>query len=398
MDPEYQGHKIPVMKILIISEVALCHINGVSNTLRKIIEYSRNPDHLLFIAAPKGLSAMPAFDNRNVVLKELSAAGLPFYPAVRLPVPWPGIIRNMFDEFKPDVVHLVDPFCFGAASGAYASKMGIPVLASFHTHLPAYTRYYSFTFLTGILWFLCRRAYRHAMLTLVPAMAIGKELTGKGIGPIAVWPRGVDINLFNPARYNRDLRSQLLGNRAFLVAYIGRIAREKNPDFIIRSMLPLKNVRLMMIGDGPLQQKLSREYAKQGILFKANLQGTELAEHYASSDLFVFASTTETYGQVLNEALASGLPVVYPSCTLLEEIYGPSGAAASYQPGNEHLLRRIVRQLLNDDSKRNSMRNMARMYVLGRTWDKATEQLFDLYSKLASGKCEELNGDTCTIR
>jgi phosphatidylinositol alpha 1,6-mannosyltransferase len=386
------------MRILIISEVALCHINGVSTTLRKIIEYSLNPNHLLFIAAPKGLTAMPVFENRNVVLKELSAAGLPFYPAVRLPVPWPGIIRNMFDEFKPDVVHLVDPFCFGAASGAYASKMGIPVLASFHTHLPAYTQYYSFNFLTGILWFLCRRAYRHAMLTLVPAMSIGKELISKGISPVAVWPRGVDITLFNPGRYNPDLRRQLLGNKEFLVVYIGRIAKEKNPGLIIRSMLPLKNVRLVMIGDGPLKKKLSREYGKQGILFKGNLQGTELAEHYASSDLFVFASTTETYGQVLNEALASGLPVVFPSCVLLEEVFSPSGAAVSYQSGNEHMLGGIVMQLLNDDSKRNSMRNMARIYVLGRTWDKATDQLFDLYSKLASGKYEELNGDTCTIR
>jgi phosphatidylinositol alpha 1,6-mannosyltransferase len=276
----------------------------------------------------------------------------------------------------------VDPFWFGAAAGACATRAGIPVVASFHTHVPAYAKYYGHTALTRWAWRLCRRAHRHASLTLVPTAAIGQELTEHGIAPVAPWPRGVDLELFHPARRSRSLRTRLLGGRRHLVLYVGRLAREKRIEFLIEALLPCRDHRLVVVGDGPLERPLRRRYAPQGVVFTGRLEGEDLARHYASADLFVFASQSETYGQVLTEALASGVPVAVARNPVLSEVLGRAGEPGAFDANDPEQLRATVRRLLEDDAERVRSGLAGAELIRGRSWEAAIDLLFGHYQRI----------------
>jgi phosphatidylinositol alpha 1,6-mannosyltransferase len=370
------------MRVLVVSEVALGNTNGVTTTLRHLVLQGRTRADRLLIAAPRGRSPAAHFGKAGAEVRLLPSVGLPWYPEVHLALPWRRTVRRLIRDAEPDLVHLVDPFWFGAAAGAHAAREGIPVIASFHTHLPAYTRWYGHHVLTEWAWRLCRRAYHHASLILVPTEAIGRELTERGITPVTVWPRGVDCNLFHPGGRSHALRAQLLGERRHLVLYVGRLAREKRVEFLIEALLPCRDVRLVLVGDGPLERPLRRRYEPQGVVFTGKLSGEKLVRHYASSDLFVFASETETYGQVLTEALASGLPVVASRNPVVSEVLGRAGEPGAFDAGDADQLRATVHQLLADDTQRFQLGLAGRDLVEGRTWDATIDLLFELYQRV----------------
>jgi phosphatidylinositol alpha 1,6-mannosyltransferase len=209
--------------------------------------------------------------------------------------------------------------------------------------------------------------------------------------PVVVWPRGVDLGLFHPGRRSLSLRARLLGERRHLVLHVGRLAKEKRVEFLIEALLPCRDVRLVLVGDGPLERPLRQRYGPQGVVFTGRLSGENLARHYASSDLFVFASQTETYGQVLTEALASGLPVAAVRNPILNEVLGEAGEPGAFYAGDADHLRATVHRILADDTERLQLGLAGRELIRGRTWGAAIDLLFELYQRVreeAAGRSE----------
>jgi glycosyltransferase involved in cell wall biosynthesis len=247
---------------------------------------------------------------------EVPAMGLPSYPDVRVSWPSSRLVRSVFDDFQPDLVHCATEFSIGFRGMQEARKRGIPVCSTSHTDFSRYCGAYGVPFLRPVVRRWMREFHDRAVRTLVPSRAAQDDLRQIGVQRTMVWGGGVDADLFHPRRFSSTTRHRLGIGRAFTFLHVGRLAPEKNVELVLsafsraRLQLPDMALRLIVAGAGPSEQVL-RSYATHGVTFLGAVDRTsELPSLYASVDAFVTASTTETLGLVTLEAMASGLPVV----------------------------------------------------------------------------------------
>lgn len=247
---------------------------------------------------------------------EAPAVGLPSYPDVRVSWPSSRLVRSVFDEFEPDIVHCATEFSIGFRGMLEARKRGIPVCSTSHTDFSRYCGAYGVPFLRPVVRRWMRAFHDRAVRTLVPSCAAQDDLRQIGVQRTMVWGGGVDADLFHPRHYSSTTRQRLGIGRAFTFLHVGRLAPEKNVELVLsafsraRLQLPDMALRLVIAGAGPSEQVL-RSYSTPGVTFLGAVDRTsELPSLYASVDAFVTASTTETLGLVTLEAMASGLPVV----------------------------------------------------------------------------------------
>jgi glycosyltransferase involved in cell wall biosynthesis len=247
---------------------------------------------------------------------EVPAMGLPSYPDVRVSWPSSRLVRSVFDDFQPDLVHCATEFSIGFRGMQEARKRGIPVCSTSHTDFSRYCGAYGVPFLRPVVRRWMREFHDRAVRTLVPSRAAQDDLRQIGVQRTMVWGGGVDADLFHPRYFSSTTRHRLGIGRAFTFLHVGRLAPEKNVELVLsafsraRLQLPDMALRLIVAGAGPSEQVL-RSYATHGVTFLGAVDRTsELPSLYASVDAFVTASTTETLGLVTLEAMASGLPVV----------------------------------------------------------------------------------------
>ncbi len=322
-------------------------------------------------------------------------ASLPFflYPDCRMAFPFPHAVGKRLRQFRPDLLHLATPFNMGLCGLHYGKKLGIPRVASYHTHFDRYLSYYRLGFAGRWIWRYLRWFHRTCRLTFAPSEETRQHLLRHGIGPVELWKRGVDNALFHPGRRNAGLRGRYGIREPYVLLYAGRLAPEKDLDLLpdAAAMLPedlAGRIRWLIVGEGPLEEML-RQRMPKNTTFAGFLAGESLAEAYASSDLLVFPSGTETFGNVVLEAHASGLPVLSVRSGGVQEIVRDGVTGRLCAPRCAEALASGIRELLGAADTLAAMGRNGRRYALTQSWDAIFDRLLEQYERAAVAAAPE---------
>jgi len=298
----------PPLKIVFFTETFLPKVDGIVTRLTKTVEHLVAAGEDVLVFCPEG--GPDTYMGARVI--GVPAMPLPLYPELKLALPRPAVAEAL-EAFAPDLVHVVNPAVLGLGGIWLAKSRQIPLVASYHTHLPKYLEHYGVGLLEPLLWELLKAAHNQAELNLCTSTAMVEELSQRGIQHTALWQRGVDTELFRPELRNPGMRRTLMGQHAdsdSLLLYVGRLSAEKQIERIRPVLDAMPQARLALVGDGPHRQQLEKVFAGSATTFLGYMAGEELASAYASADAFLFPSSTETLGLVLLEAMAAGCPVV----------------------------------------------------------------------------------------
>ena len=368
------------MRIAFFTETFLPKVDGIVTRLTKTLPHLVEAGDEVMVFCPEG-----APDNHaGAQVVGVPALPLPLYPELKLALPRPAVSEAL-ERFRPDLVHVVNPAVLGLGGIWLAKTRNLPLVASYHTHLPKYLEHYGMGMLEPLLWELLKAAHNQAELNLCTSTAMVDELAAKGIEHTALWQRGVDTELFRPELANPTMRARLHGGHSDtgnLLLYIGRLSAEKQIERIRPVLEALPQARLALVGDGPHRQQLERLFEGTATTFVGYLAGDELASAYASGDAFVFPSSTETLGLVLLEAMAAGCPVVGANRGGIPDIVSDGINGCLYDPDQPASLVTAVQRLLGDGDTRAKLRQAARLEAERWGWAGATAQLRAYYHQV----------------
>ncbi len=370
------------MRIAFFTETFLPKVDGIVTRLTKTVEHLVAAGDEVLIFCPEG--APETFLGARVV--GVPALPLPLYPELKLALPRPAVSEAL-DRFRPDLVHVVNPAVLGLGGIWLARTRGLPLVASYHTHLPKYLEHYGMGMLEPLLWELLKTAHNQAQLNLCTSTAMVSELAAKGIQHTALWQRGVDTDLFRPSLRSDAMRARLHGTHddtGNLLLYIGRLSAEKQIERIRPVLAALPQTRLALVGDGPYRSQLERLFEGTATTFVGYLAGEDLASAYASGDAFLFPSSTETLGLVLLEAMAAGCPVVGANRGGIPDIVSHGENGCLYDPDDPPSLVAAVNALLGDPEARRTLRASAREEAERWNWAGATAQLRAYYAAVVA--------------
>jgi glycosyltransferase involved in cell wall biosynthesis len=368
------------VKIAFFTETFLPKVDGIVTRLTKTVQQLVAAGDEVLIFCPEG--APESYMGARVV--GVPAMPLPLYPELKLALPRPAVSEAL-DRFGPDLVHVVNPAVLGLGGIWLARSRGLPLVASYHTHLPKYLEHYGMGMLEPLLWELLKAAHNQAQLNLCTSTAMVEELASRGIQHTALWQRGVDTDLFRPELASAAMRKRLHGGHddtGHLLLYIGRLSAEKQIDRIRPVLEAMPQTRLALVGDGPHRQQLERHFEGTATTFVGYLAGEELASAYASGDAFLFPSSTETLGLVLLEAMAAGCPVVGANRGGIPDIVSDGVNGCLYDPDQAASLPTAVERLLGDPAARRQLRLAARQEAERWGWPSATAQLQGYYRQV----------------
>ncbi|GBF82639.1 glycosyltransferase family 4 protein [Aphanothece sacrum] len=364
------------MRIALFTETFLPKIDGIVTRLRHTVEHlQRNGDQVLIFSPDGGLK-----EHKGAKIHGVKGLPLPLYPELKLAIPTPTVGKAI-EKFKPDVVHVVNPAVLGLGGIYYAKTMNIPLVASYHTHLPQYLHHYGLGSLEGLLWELLKLGHNQARLNLCTSTAMVNELVTHGIERVDLWQRGVDTEMFHPHLASKQMRSRLSeGNPENpLLLYVGRVSAEKQIDQIKPVLEAIPDAHLAIVGDGPHREALEAHFAETQTNFVGYLQGLELASAFASSDAFIFPSRTETLGLVLLEAMAAGCPVVAANSGGIPDIVTDRVNGYLFEPTDPNGAIMATKRLLAAKEEREKLRENARLEAEKWSWAASTNQLRKYY-------------------
>jgi glycosyltransferase involved in cell wall biosynthesis len=374
------------MRLTLVTETFPPEVNGVARTLGRWVDTFRRRGHAVQVIRPR----QPDERGRQDLVFGLP---LPFYREVRLGLATPGRVRRLLGEFRPDLVHVATEGPLGLAALYAAGRRAAPVVSSFHTHYDEYMGHYGMPWLERTARLYLRWFHNRTALTLVPTEAARRRLEGGGYANLATWPRGVDGRRFHPRHRDEALRAELgLGPADPLLLYVGRLAPEKNLFSLLDAFARLRErvapavrgrLRLALVGGGPLEDRL-RAARPPGVVLPGYQHGGALARWYASADVFVFPSLTETFGNVILEAQASGLPVVGFTCPALCErvSHGEDGLLVPDRGDTAGALA----WLLAHAEARQRFATAARRKAEDQEWEPIFDRLEERYRRLSAAR------------
>jgi len=365
------------VRVALIAESSLSHVNGVTNSVRQVLRHLSDAGHEVLLVAPRvaGAEADPTAQTALV-----ASLPLPSYPQVRVVVIGAGRLAGILREFRPDVVHLASPFVLGWQGVLAADAVRVASVAVYQTDVVAYTARYGIPQATEVAARHVARLHRRATMTLAPSSTSLAQLQDLGVDRLRRWGRGVDGDLFHPDRRSDAWRASIAPG-ARVIGYVGRLAPEKQLEDLA-ALQGLPGTRLGLIGDGPARPALERTLPDA--VFLGQLSGTALAEAMASLDVFVHPGESETFGQTIQEAHASGVPVVATGVGGPVDLVRSSVDGWLYRPGDLADLRGRVADLLGDEAKRVAFAHAARAGVAGRTWRALCAELMMHYEEARS--------------
>lgn len=352
-------------RIALFTETFLPRVDGIVNTLRSTLRGLVRAGWEPLVVAPHGNTDAVY----GIPVIGANSAPCPVYPELRLGMIGPGICQQL-DEFKPDLIHLVGPAVIGLGGLVYAQSRQIPVMASYHTDLPRYAHYYSLGWLEVGVWAALRAIHNRCVMTLCPSRAVMSQLNQQGFRRLRYWARGVDSGLFSPTRRSNEWRARLgAGPDSTLLLFVGRLAPEKRVHELAALLDTMPNITLAIVGDGPARADLERVFRGMPVVFTGYLKGEELASAYAAGDVFVFPSDSEAFGNVVLEAMASGLPVVAAAAGGVLDLVDPGRTGFLFEPGNVVELAHHIARYASNAGIRRLHGEAARARALGHTWD-----------------------------
>ena len=311
------------LRIAVVTETFPPEVNGVAMTLGRMVDGLWRRGHAVHLVRPRQYRNEVA--QRGDVLRETLVGGLPIprYEGLRFGLPARATLQAEWQRERPDIVHVATEGPLGWSAINAAGALRLPVSSGFHTNFDAYSRHYGVGWLGNAITRYLRHLHNRTDTTLVPTQSLARRLRTAGYRNLAVVSRGVDTALFDPQRRSSALRAAWgLADDELAVCHVGRMAPEKNLDLVLRAFEAIRCVRpgarLIFVGEGPLRKPLMRRLPEH--VFAGLRRGEDLATHYASADLFLFPSLTETFGNVTAEALASGLGVVAYDCAAAADL------------------------------------------------------------------------------
>ncbi|WP_212832216.1 glycosyltransferase family 1 protein [Catellatospora sp. TT07R-123] len=368
------------MRVAIITESFSPDVNGVANSVSRVADHLLARGHEPLVIAPRpGRRTRQLITPKPYPVVRLDSLPMPGYGNVRLA--WPTRrIGAALRAFQPDVVHLASPFILGAWGARAAAGLGLPVVAIYQTDVPGYARAYGVGLGEAAAWRWIRRIHADAAATLAPSSMTAAQLVANGVPRVGRWGRGVDTELFHPGRRDESLRAELAPNGELLVGYVGRLAKEKKVELLAQTAR-VPGVRVVVVGDGPTRDAVRQ--AVPGAVLLGGRRGVELARLYASLDVFVHTGPFETFCQTVQEAQASGVPVVAPATGGPLDLVRHGVDGLLVPPVDAAAIAGAVARLHADPSLRRAYGAAARTAVAGRTWAALGDQLIDHYHAAA---------------
>ena len=362
------------LKVAVVTESFLPQLNGVSNSVVRILETLKEQGHEAILIAPSA----PSDTHLGFAVIRTSRFLFRGFP-VALPL---LNLTSILRSFNPDLVHVASPAILGRQALAVSRRLGIPTVAVYQTDLIGYSKKYGLGLLEGFGRAMVRRMHRMATLNLAPTQKSLDELAALGVPRLQVWGRGVDLDNFSPKRRKsvevKALRSKLAPGGETIIGYVGRVAPEKQVDRLVE-LLPLKNATFVVVGDGPEREALSLQFAGHNVNFVGPKTGEDLFNHYAAFDLFVHFGERETFGQTIQEALASGVPVVAPDRGGPSVLIDHGGTGLLVDPDSHNAYFEPVRRLHENAKLRDKMAKAASASMKNRTWSANNQKLLDFY-------------------
>ncbi len=366
------------LHVAVVTETWPPEVNGVAMTMGRMVQGLLARGHRVSLVRPRQHAADAPAASARLTTTLVHGLPIPGYAGLKFGLPAPRLLRRLWRAERPDVVQVVTEGPLGASAIAAARELGIPAVSEFHTNFHAYSRHYGFAWLEDLVAAHLRRLHNRSRMTLVPSRELGIDLQRRGYRNIRVVARGVDTALFNPGRRSVALRGVWkVGEKDLVVAHVGRLAPEKNLPLVLTTFESIRryspSARLLLVGDGPARERLEREHPEH--LFAGMRHGEDLAAHYASADLFLFPSMTDTWGNVTLEALASGLPVVaYRMAAAASLIrHGDNGMLAD--PGASDQFVRAALDLVTRPAARRRAAVAARHSIAALDWEGIHDQL-----------------------
>jgi phosphatidylinositol alpha 1,6-mannosyltransferase len=359
--------------------------DGVALTLNRLVGYLEAHGVEVLVFAPT--AAKPAFAHAGTLVSVPSIA-LPARPEYRLALGMPRSVRRRLKEFGPDIIHIAVPDLLGARALRLAQRWNIPAVASYHTRYETYLKHYWYVAaLTGLVSRHLRRFYAACREVYVPSLSMAEKLRADGLRDnFRIWPRGNDADRVNPAKKSADWRARHgIGVGELVILHVSRLVREKRIDVIAETARRIRAAgiahKLVIVGDGPGRAAL--EKALPQAIFTGFLDGEDLAAAYASSDIFLFPSETESFGNVTLEAMASGLPCVCADATGSRSLVMAGVTGLLAKPGCIQQFADHIATLANDVSLRRRMGANARARSLDFGWDQTMARILEYYEALA---------------
>ena len=365
------------LRVAVVTESFLPQVNGVTNSVLRVLETLAAKGHDALVIAPDSAEAPTTYAGFRVKrVPSLAVKGL-------LPVGFPQrSMEPLIEGFNPDVIHLASPFFLGKYATRIAQRLSIPTLSIYQTDVAGFARHYGLSIAHSQLTNWVANIHKQTDRTLAPSSWSCEQLQSSGVDNVALWQRGVDSVKFNPTKRSAELRNLLTANDTskIIVGYVGRLANEKR----IEDLAPLHDrhdVQLVIVGDGPARQKLERALPRAQ--FVGYQSGEDLAAHYASFDIFVHTGKHETFCQSIQESLASGVPVIAPNSGGPLDLvqHGATGFLLDTSNSSDLI---AAFELLIDARTRSLMGSTARESVTHRTWEKVNNQLIDHYRDLSA--------------
>lgn len=370
------------LRVVVVTESFLPQVNGVTNSVLRVLEHLRAEGHQALVIAPEssgGITEYAGFRVKRVPSLEMK--GL-------LPVGFPQkMIEPLIDGFNPDVIHLASPFFLGNYASRVAERLDIPTLSVYQTDIAGFARHYGLTVAHDSLKRWVAKIHKRTTRTLAPSNWSCEDLKSTGVPNVHLWPRGVDSQKFSPEKRDINLRCELLGDRPDrkLVGYVGRLANEKRIDDLA-TLDARDDIQLVIVGEGPARSRLER--VLKNARFVGYQSGEDLARYYASLDIFVHTGKHETFCQSVQEALASGVPVIAPNFGGPTDLVKHGWTGYLIDTENSYSLNHAVNQILQL-AEPALMGARARESVIERTWLSVNNQLISHYTDLIAVKFQE---------
>jgi glycosyltransferase involved in cell wall biosynthesis len=368
--------RVAAMRITFVTETYPPEINGVAAGVGRIVEYLRESGHDVRLLRPRqrgeDAGGGDADDTASDGCSEWRSSGwpIPVYRDLRFGAAWPQTLAAQFCAWQPQIVHVATEGPLGWAAISAARRLGLATSSDFRTNFHQYSRYYHCGWIAPAVERYLRSFHNRTERCFVPTRQLRRDMLHAGYENVVVVGRGVDLGLYTPIRRDPALRVQWSALGAPVLLHVGRLAAEKNVELALRAFREARRyaprARMVVVGDGPQRAQLERRYPEA--CFVGTQTGTALATHYASADVFLFPSLTDTFGNVTLEALASGLPVVAFDCAAASEYVADGLNGSLPAPGDEAGFIRAACQLASRFGALGRMRRAARHSALRADW------------------------------